>query len=82
VLSNDPAKESLQQSAEEVATHKYEVSDYHNDSELSQGLAETHEQFSDAYFAGTSDGKVMLANGQVLQIPSGGYEEDEQPKQE
>ncbi|MDQ1913080.1 YozQ family protein [Paenibacillus sp. GD4] len=76
----DPAAESLQQNADAVASHKYEVSDYQNESPLSKGLAETHEQFSDVYAAGLSSGIVELEQGKSYRIPDGGYEENRQPE--
>ncbi|WP_223701386.1 YozQ family protein [Sutcliffiella deserti] len=36
----------------EIAGRIYEVEDYKRQDQLSQGLAETHEQVSDAYMAG------------------------------
>ncbi|MFY0544522.1 YozQ family protein [Brevibacillus sp. H7] len=39
----------------EVATKNYDSSDYEANSELSQGLADTHEQVSDMYKVGTID---------------------------
>ncbi|MBM7704557.1 YozQ family protein [Metabacillus iocasae] len=38
---------------EEMADRQFEVQDYSRQDELSQGLATTHEQVSDAYNEGT-----------------------------
>ena len=56
---NDPASEALLQSYNEVAEKSFEISDYGKSSQISKGLAETHEQFSDVYTAGTSDGVMF-----------------------
>lgn len=52
----DEADKSWTVHAEEVAEESFDVSDYKQSSEMSRGLAETHEQLNDAYAAGTSDG--------------------------
>lgn len=39
----------------EVAENNYHPSDYRSTMEAEQGLAESHEQVSDAYTAGTID---------------------------
>ncbi|PYI56451.1 YozQ family protein [Paenibacillus flagellatus] len=52
----DEAKKSLLEHAAEVAEHQYDVSDYDGTTQIAAGTAETHEQFSDSYAAGTSDG--------------------------
>ncbi|MDF2720654.1 MAG: hypothetical protein K0Q59_329 [Paenibacillus sp.] len=56
---SEKAKQSLENHAAEIAEHTFEISDYHSSSELSRGLAETHEQISDAYAVGTSDGSFI-----------------------
>ncbi|WP_110113806.1 YozQ family protein [Bacillus sp. CGMCC 1.16541] len=38
---------------EEMADRQFEAEDYNRQDELSQGLAETHEQMSDVYSEGT-----------------------------
>jgi hypothetical protein len=47
-------KKDPQQSSE-IAGRTYESSDYQKNDALSSGLAETHEQASDAYMEGTVD---------------------------
>lgn len=66
----DEASESLRRHAEEVAEHSYEVSDYDSGSELSAGLAETHEQLSDTFAAGTSDGAFLRSSGRTKAKPN------------
>ncbi|OIK10289.1 YozQ family protein [Bacillus sp. MUM 13] len=44
-----------QNSTSEIAGKHFEVEDYKKDDQLSSGLAETHEQVSDDYMAGTID---------------------------
>ncbi|MFD2611835.1 YozQ family protein [Paenibacillus gansuensis] len=58
----------LLKAADEVAEHRYNVTDYEGEGQLSQGTATTHEQYSDAYKAGTSDGVVMLENGETCKL--------------
>lgn len=52
----DDAGKSWTEHAEEVAEESFDASDYEQASQMRKGLAETHEQLSDAYAAGTSDG--------------------------
>ncbi|SFC79046.1 Protein of unknown function [Bacillus sp. OV322] len=44
-----------QNSTSEIAGKHFKVEDYKKDDQLSSGLAETHEQVSDDYMAGTID---------------------------
>lgn len=62
---NNEARNALQKHASEVAEHKYEPSDYSNSSQISSGTAETHEQFSDSYAAGTSDGIMVRPHSET-----------------
>lgn len=55
----DEAGNSWTEHAEEVAEESFDASDYEQSSQMRKGLAETHEQFSDAYAAGTSDGSFV-----------------------
>lgn len=61
----DEAKKSLAEHAGEVAAHSFEASDYSGSSELSKGLAETHEQLGDVYTAGTSDGVYIRSRSEL-----------------
>ncbi|WP_426446750.1 YozQ family protein [Paenibacillus sp. S-38] len=74
---NDKASEGLLNNYRKVADQHYEVSDYTSSDESSKGTAVTHEQFSDAYTSGTSDGQFQLENG-VVHSPDTGYEENSQ----
>ena len=49
----------------ELAEAMFHPSNYEDDTDLSQALATTHEQVSDVYMAGTSDGITFLENGAV-----------------
>jgi hypothetical protein len=62
----DETGKSWTRHAEEVAEESFDASDYEQSSEISKGLAETHEQLSDAYASGTSDG-VFVRGGSKLQ---------------
>jgi hypothetical protein len=59
------ARKSLAEHAEEVAEHSFEACDYSGSSELAKGLAETHEQLSDVYTAGTSDGVFVRSQSEA-----------------
>ncbi|MGF7029514.1 hypothetical protein J2T17_000419 [Paenibacillus mucilaginosus] len=75
-MTDQLASEALQKNYRKVADQRYEVSDYTSSDESSKGTAVTHEQFSDAYTSGTSDGQFQLENG-VVHSPPEGYEENE-----
>jgi hypothetical protein len=49
-----PMKKDPNESSK-IAGRTYDASDYQKNDELSSGLAETHEQFSDTYMEGTVD---------------------------
>ncbi|MCZ8521146.1 MULTISPECIES: YozQ family protein [Paenibacillus] len=74
---NDKASEGLLNNYRKVAGQSYDVSDYTSSDESSQGTAVTHEQFSDAYTAGTSDGMFQLEQG-VVHSPAAGYDEEQE----
>jgi Protein of unknown function (DUF4025) len=44
--------------SKQIAGRQYEVEDYNRQDELSEGLAETHEQASDDYMEGTIDAEL------------------------
>lgn len=46
-----------------LADKTYEPSDYQANTQLGQGLAETHEQVSDAYMEGTVDATIENDQG-------------------
>jgi hypothetical protein len=46
-----------------VAGRVYDPSDYQKTDQLSSGLAETHEQFSDSYMEGEIGAKIDNKNG-------------------
>ncbi|CAG7626228.1 hypothetical protein PAESOLCIP111_02808 [Paenibacillus solanacearum] len=48
-MSDKQAAKALNQSFEQIADNRYDITDYKSGSEASRGLAETHEQLSDAY---------------------------------
>lgn len=48
-MSDKQAAKALNQSYEQIADNRYDITDYKSGSEASRGLAETHEQLSDAY---------------------------------
>jgi hypothetical protein len=49
--------------SQEIAGRVYDPSDYKKTDQLSSGLAETHEQFSDAYMEGEIGAKADNKNG-------------------
>jgi hypothetical protein len=51
-------------------TKQYDVSDYKNENEESEGLATTHEQVSDVYMEGTIDGVMENVNGKDIPLES------------
>lgn len=60
----DEAKKSLIEHAAQVAENSFDHSDFaSSSSEMSKGLAETHEQISDVYASGTSDGRFIRDDG-------------------
>jgi hypothetical protein len=58
-----------------VAGRNYDPSDYKSNSDLSSGLAMTHEQVSDAYVEGTVDAVIDDLNGKDVKIPREGYQD-------
>lgn len=54
-----------------IGEKMFHSSDYDDESELSQALAVTHEQVSDTYTAGSSDGVVYRENKQMEVNPRG-----------
>jgi hypothetical protein len=48
--------------SQKVAGRVYDPSDYQKTDQLSSGLAETHEQFSDAYMEGEIGAKIDNKN--------------------
>ena len=50
--------------AGKVAEKTYKVSDYKSEDETDKGLANTHEQVSDAYVEGTIDGEIDEVDGE------------------
>jgi hypothetical protein len=63
--SDNLASEGLIQNYSQVAGVRYISSEKNEGSELMQGLAETHEQISDDYFAGAID-QTFIRGGQDL----------------
>jgi hypothetical protein len=59
------ASEGLMQNFSQVAGARYVSSENNDGSELMQGLAQTHEQISDDYFAGAID-QTFIRDGQDL----------------
>ena len=57
--------DSLNPDTSELADALFHPSNYEDDKDLSEALATTHEQVSDVYMAGTSDGITFLENGAV-----------------
>ncbi len=49
----------------QIGGKTFQPSDYNNPSQLSQVMAITHEQVSDVYMAGSSDGVTFLEGGKV-----------------
>lgn len=49
--------------SQEIAGRVYDPSDYQKNDELSSGLAETHEQFSDVYMEGEIGAVIDQADG-------------------
>ncbi|WP_053367551.1 YozQ family protein [Bacillus sp. FJAT-27245] len=52
-----------------IAGRIYEPSDYKKNDQLSAGLAETHEQVSDAYMEGEIGGKIERPDGSADELP-------------
>lgn len=73
--SQERANRELRQNAAEVANHQYDASDYEKSDQLSAGIAETHEQISDDYAAGTSDGVLIREEG-VVEASDDGYDDE------
>jgi hypothetical protein len=57
-----------------LADKMYSPEDYNRKDQLSQGIAETHEQASDTLTEGTIDAKIERENGASEDIPRKGYE--------
>jgi hypothetical protein len=54
--------QKVPQESQKIAGRVYDASDYQKSDQLSSGLAETHEQFSDAYMAGEIDAVIDNRN--------------------
>ncbi|MCM3765921.1 YozQ family protein [Neobacillus niacini] len=67
---NEPKK------GNEVAGSIYHTSDYQSNDPLSQGLATTHEQVSDAYMEGEIGAVIDDVDGKDIPIPRKGFEEE------
>ncbi|WP_126425427.1 YozQ family protein [Brevibacillus marinus] len=63
-----------QETAKQLASESYDVSDHHSEDPVSRGLAVTHEQVSDSYLEGTNDGRVDQNGEKDAEIPREGYE--------
>jgi hypothetical protein len=63
-----------QETSNKLADKTIEPSDYNNPSQLSSGLATTHEQAIDAYTEGTADATIDNLNGEDVKIPREGYD--------
>lgn len=50
-----PKKINKMKQPQQMVTKHYEITDYETPTELSQGLAETHEQVNDTYSSGNND---------------------------
>lgn len=64
-MTDKQADDALLGNYRKVTGHAYDAADYRSGDETSQGTAVTHEQLSDAYFSGTSDGKQQLEDREV-----------------
>ncbi|MCM3588098.1 YozQ family protein [Mesobacillus maritimus] len=62
------------QESTKIAGRHYHTDDYKRQDELSAGLAETHEQVSDAYFEGEIKATIENSEGKNIEIPRKGYE--------
>lgn len=58
-----------------IAGRYYETEDYNRNDQLSSGLAETHEQVSDAYMEGQAEAVIDNVEGVDISIPRKGYSE-------
>lgn len=54
--------------SQKVAGRVYDPSDYQKNDQISSGLAETHEQFSDSYMEGEIGAVIDDVNGKDIQI--------------
>lgn len=61
-MSDKQAAKALNQSYEQIADNRYDITDYKSGSEASRGQAETHEQLSDAYVVAGAN-RADAANG-------------------
>nr|WP_048826331.1 YozQ family protein [Bacillus sp. B-jedd] len=52
-----------------IAGRTYDSSDYKGNDQISSGLAETHEQVSDAYMEGEIGGKIEHPDGTNEDLP-------------
>lgn len=60
--------------SQQIAGRVYDVSDYQKSDQLSSGLAETHEQFSDSYMEGEIGVVIDEANnGKDIPISNQGF---------
>jgi hypothetical protein len=60
----------------EIAGRIYDASDYQKNDTLSQGLATTHEQFSDSYMEGEVGGVMENVAGKNIPLSREIYEEE------
>ncbi|CAG7657266.1 YozQ family protein [Paenibacillus allorhizosphaerae] len=80
-MSGKQASKALKRSYEQVTANRYDISDYKSENETSRGLAETHEQMSDAYVAGTNEANGATKAGEqssALVIPAYVFDEETQ----
>jgi hypothetical protein len=64
-----------QENSNKVAEKNFEPSDYQNTSEVSKGLAITHEQVNDTNFEGTIDGVMEDVDGEDIPLKREGFNE-------
>jgi hypothetical protein len=55
--------QQIPKESQKIAGRVYDPSDYQKNDELSSGLAETHEQFSDVYMEGEISAVIEQADG-------------------
>jgi hypothetical protein len=72
-MKRNRSESTPQETSNKLAEKNYEPSDYLKTSELSSGLAATHEQATDAYTEGTVDATIDNINGEDVKIPREGY---------
>ena len=61
-----------------LAGRIYEPSDYQKKDQLSSGLAETHEQFSDAYMEGEIGAVIDDVKGKDIPVPKKGFNKEKE----